>query len=168
MTLHSFCKPVKKMLFPRTEKCPHLYVCVYCVLLRLRHVHIYQTLQPLSQREGLCLQTDVFWFWPSQERVQFLISQDTTLLHYYSINVIDWVFKKCSVSLSGPEDAPFLPSIIIRIMNIPQGLCLCVVWWLGYLRPGIKLSPRLYFVYWGRDEYSVQVITHAYRVDSSL
>lgn len=58
------------MSFLHWELC--MWILYACFVLRPRHVHIYQTLQPLSQREGLRLQTDVFWLWPCQERVQYL------------------------------------------------------------------------------------------------
>lgn len=65
-----------------------------CVFLRLRHVHIHQTLQPLPEREGLRLQTDGFRFCSGQKRVRFLIPRDSTLLHHY-FSIIDFnILKK--------------------------------------------------------------------------
>lgn len=77
-----------------------LYYCAcvsLCVFLRLWHVYIYQTLQPLSQRESLRLQTDVFRLWSSQERVLVFISHGTALLlwlfqHYYWFSFYCWIF----------------------------------------------------------------------------
>lgn len=52
-----------------------------CIFLRLRHVDLHQTLRPLPEREVLRLQTDVFWFCPSQERVRIVMAVHVWLEH---------------------------------------------------------------------------------------
>lgn len=108
----------------------HVDAYAYFVL-RPRHVHIYQTLQPLSQREGLRLQTDVFWLWPCQERVQYLflflkwsccMINSALLLIFHLLTCFSYprseIYTLCkSVSIS------------VRIAHIPKPQRSCL--WVG-------------------------------------
>lgn len=55
------------------------------LLFRLRHVHVYQTVWTIPERESLCLPSDGFWFHQSQEGVCLLISIIYYIYYYHRI-----------------------------------------------------------------------------------
>lgn len=67
------------------------FLLIFLFILRLRHVDVYQTLQQVSEREGICLQTDGFRLCSGEERVNESFI-NTPLLY-------DWTLELTNVPL---------------------------------------------------------------------
>lgn len=96
---------------------------------RLRHVNVYQTLQQVSEREGICLQTDGFRLWPSEERVN-----DSSATWLYPELTLE---RYCAVTdLSGMLGNQGQPWILVMLLLkkqlfspgslLPWNYCVCV------------------------------------------